>query len=361
MECSWKSNWEETKRHFLRWWNREGLVVGRWDGPPARIPHESVPDPGQPATPMEKYTDPVTRARRNHYSLSCMSFAGDVLPISNTAIGPGSLALFLGSEPGFSDRTVWYHPCFQSVADPETIPPLKFDPSNKWWKLSEATARECQKLARGKYVVGLPDLIENVDTLASLRDSQTLLMDMIERPDWVKRKVAEINQVWFEAFDRLYEICRLQDGSSVFWAYYLWGPGKVAKVQCDASSMFSPDMFKEIVVPSLTEQCDWLDHSIYHLDGTQCIGHLEHLLAIESLDAIEWTPQAGIESGGSPRWYDLYRRILRAGKSVQAVDVLPREVIPLLDAIGTKGVYVMIDCQTEDELEDGVKRARAHR
>ncbi len=43
------------------------------------------------------------------------------------------------------------------------------------------------------------------------------------------------------------------------------------------------------------------------------------LLAIEPLDAIEWTPQAGIEPGGNRRWHDLYRRILAAGKSVQVL------------------------------------------
>ena len=39
------------------------------------------------------------------------------------------------------------------------------------------------------------------------------------------------------------------------------------------------------------EQCRWLDHSLYHLDGTQALHQLPALLAIEELDAIEWTPQ----------------------------------------------------------------------
>ena len=356
MDCGWKKNWEETRRRFIEWWNREGLVIGMWGGPPAQKPHEAVPDPGKPASREALYTNPVFRARRNHYELSRTAFPAEVLAVSDTNLGPGSLATLLGSEPGFAERTVWYNPCIQHAENPESLPPLRFDPANKWWKLAEATARECQKLARGKYAVGLPDLIENIDTLASLRETQTLLLDMIERPDWVSRKVAEINQVWFEAFDRLYDIVKLEDGSSVFWAFYIWGPGKVAKVQCDASAMFSPDMFKQFVVPALAEQCQWLDYSMYHLDGTQCIGHLDHLLAIEPLDAIEWTPQAGIEGGGSPRWYDLYRRILKAGKSVQAVGVKPAEVVPLLDAIGRKGVYVMLDCETEQEVEDVVRQ-----
>jgi hypothetical protein len=166
-------------------------------------------------------------------------------------------------------------------------------------------------------------------------------MDMVERPEWVEQKVSEINAVWFKVYQRIYDIIKLEDGSSAFDAFRVWGPGKTAKVQCDASAMFSPDMYNRFVVPNLTKQCEWLDFSIYHLDGTQAMCHLDALLKIEALDAIEWTPQAGIEKGGNPRWFEMYRRVLDAGKSVQIIDVHKNEILPLLDAIGSQGVYLM--------------------
>jgi ABC-type sugar transport system ATPase subunit len=104
-------------------------------------------------------------------------------------------------------------------------------------------------------------------------------------------------------------------------------------------------------VPALTAQCKWLDHSLYHLDGTQAIVHLDTLLQIEPLDAIEYTPQAGIETGGHKRWHEMYRRILAAGKSVQVVNVEIPEVMPLLDALGPKGVYLLIQFKDEREAE----------
>ena len=55
--------------------------------------------------------------------------------------------------------------------------------------------------------------------------------------------------------------------------------------------------------------------------------------------------------GGSPRWFDLYRRILNAGKSVQAVGVAAHEVVPLLDAVGPKGLYVSTHCQSPEQAE----------
>ncbi len=338
----WKENWEDTKRHFTDWWNHKGLVVGMWGAPAAgKHVHEHVQDPPSPSSIRDAYTDPEARARRNHYELSRRTFPADTLPLSDTDMGPGSLATFLGAEPGFSPQTVWFEPCLETCESPEALPAFRFDDSNPWWRITEATLKACADLSAGKYLVGCPDLVENIDILAALRDPQTLMMDLVERPEWVEQKVAEINQVWFEAYQRIYDVIKLDDGSSAFGAFRLWGPGKTAKLQCDASAMFSPDMFNRFVLPSLTEQCEWLDFAVYHLDGTQAACHLDSLLQIEALDAIEWTPQAGIENGGHPRWFPLYRRILDAGKSVQIVDVATKDIPRILDAVGAEGVYIM--------------------
>ncbi|MDD5348782.1 MAG: hypothetical protein PHQ12_01095 [Chthoniobacteraceae bacterium] len=360
-ECAWKPNWEETKQHFTEWWRRDGLVISMWGAPPSDHPRSGPPAPERPATVAEAYTNNAWRVRKIHHDLSRSAFPADIVPIADTNLGPGSLATFLGAEPRFTPETVWYTPCMEGIDAPEDLPPLRFDPENRWWRLTEDLLRQSRAQAGTDYMVGCPDLVENIDILAALRDPQTVLLDMIERPDWVRAKLREINQVWFEAYRRIYDIIKLSDGSSACWAFYHWGPGKTAKVQCDLSAMFSPAMFAEIVLPSLTEQCEWLDHSVYHLDGTQALCHLDHLLGIGALDAIEWTPQAGIERGGSPRWYDLYRRILAAGKSVQIVDVMPEEVPPLLNAIGTKGVHILTQFRNEREAADLAARVKRPR
>jgi len=362
LQLAWKPDWQRSRRHFTGWWNREGLVVGMWGGVHADTPHEAVEHPER-VSPAEAafYTDAAARARRNHYRLSRQTFPLDMLPIADTMIGPGSLALCLGSEPEFAENTVWFGPVMERDEEPEKRGPLRFDPQNRWWKVHEATLRESASLARGKYLVGCPDLIENIDILASLRGTSQVFLDMLERPEWVSEKLHEINQAYFAVYDRIYEIIKLEDGSAAFEAYKLWGPGKTAKVQCDASTMFSPEMFRKFVVPLLREQCAYLDHSMYHLDGCEELRHLEALLEIEELDAIEWTPNANLPLGGDPRWYDLYRRILDAGKSVQAYLVWPREIVPLLDAVGPRGVYILGLFRDQAEAEAVAKEIEPYR
>jgi hypothetical protein len=373
MTCSWKDNWETTKEHFIGWWKHDDLILCGTPLPLAE-PRQPVADPGEAPDITYYYTRPEWKARWNHHRLAHQTFPAEVLPVANTDIGPGSLALYMGGEAVLADDTVWYKP----MIDPGTLrtqkfvgglrtqkfdgaPPLRFDPESPWWRIQEATLSACAELARGKYAVGCPDIIENIDIVAALRDPQTLLMDMIERPEWVLEKVEEVNQAFFEAYDRVYDIIKMEDGSSVFGAFRLWGPGKVVKVQCDASAMFSPRMFDRFVTPALTDQCEWLDCSMFHLDGHQCIPHLDLLLAIEPLDAIEWTPDPQVPSGGSPTWYPMYRKILEAGKSVQAIGVKPEEVLPLLDAVGGKGMYIMTTFYDEAHAEQLAKAVEPYR
>jgi hypothetical protein len=184
-------------------------------------------------------------------------------------------------------------------------------------------------------------MIENMDTLASLRGDTPLMFDLIERPEWVSEKLAEINQAYFAAFDLFFQRVKDEDGGNAFAAFCIWGPGRTAKLQCDISATFSAKMFRSFVQPHLAEQVRWLDYSLYHLDGTTCLQHVDALLEIEGLNAIEWTPQAGLAGGGSPTWYDLYRRIKKGGKGVQVIGAEDDEIIPLLDAIGPEGTFIL--------------------
>jgi hypothetical protein len=344
----WKDNWEESREHYCRWWARDGLVVV------PSVPHCAAPllpprdpdatDPGPPRDAATRHADPAFVTASSHWWLATGTLALDALPIGRVDLGPGSLALYLGSEPEFAHDTVWFHP-LQDQAGLEQ--PLRFDPANHWWRRQLSLVDAALAQSAGRYPIGFPDLIENLDVLASLRDAQALMMDLLERPEWVKQKMAELNGVYFEVFDALRARIGLLDGSNCFWAFHLWGPGRTAKVQCDALAMISPAMFDEFVKPALAEQCDWLDCAMFHLDGTQAIPHLPSLLTIPGLDAVEFTPQAGAEGGGHERWWPLYRQILAAGKSVQIVAVKPPEVAPLLDAIGHRGVYLHVDGITD--------------
>ncbi len=333
-----KKDWSAAKINHTAWWERKGLVVD------IRAPREYVggaaSEPVAPACLAEQYTNPVYRRDKGVYELCHTYFGGDALPLFEPILGPGSLGILLGSKPNFSKDTVWYEPC---IHDPEAYGPIRFDPvGNHWLKVHKEIIEQALAGTTGQFLVAMPDLIENLDTLAALRGTEELLMDLVERQDWVHARLAEINQAFFAAFETFYQVIKDDDGGNAYVCFRVWGKGKTCKVQCDFSCMISPAMFREFVSPYLAAQCEWLDYAMYHLDGTNALQHLDNLLQIEALDAIEWTPQSGKPGGGSAEWYDLYRKIKAGGKSVQAIGVAVEEVLPLLDAVGPEGMYVMV-------------------
>jgi hypothetical protein len=351
----WKANWAESRRHYLDWWQGKGLVVSMWDHlEQAGPPHEAVPPP-PPACDLQQYWfDPDWRAAHIHYRLAHSSFKADIPAVANTHLGPGSLAAILGAELEGSQDTIWIHP--RAGERDEIV----LDPDNRWWRLHLDLVRACKRLAGGRYYVGLPDLIEGLDTLAGLRGTQAVLLDTVDRPEELERQLQAVNDVWFEVFNRLYEVIN-EDGEMAFCYFSLWGPGKVAKLQSDISIMMSPPSFRQFVQPYLRQQCQWLDYSLYHLDGVGAIRHLDALLEIEELNAIQWTPGVGQPQGGDPRWYDLYKRIKAGGKAIMASWVEVDELQPLLDAVGPEGVHLLMHFETEHDIDRAMAIAAAYR
>lgn len=337
----WKTNWAETKEHFEQWWRRKGLVLGSWGTglKNPRPPHVAVTPPPAPASPEQRHTDPQFVAQNIRYEMAQKIWPADILPLCWPDIGTVSLAPYLGAIQEFADTNIWYHEC---IADPDTHPPLRFDAAHPACQLLETIVRETVAQSQGNYLVGMPAIIPNLDVLSELRGAAQLMTDLVDRAEWVHEKLQEIEAAYMLAFDRMYDLIKLDDGSMAFGYFMLWGQGKTGLLQCDVAAMISPRMFKRFVVPYLRQSCQFLQFSMFHVDGHQCLGHVDHLLDIEGLDAIEWTPDPQVPPGGDPYWYEMYRKILNAKKAVWVANIDVNDVVPLLDAIGGKGVYLNV-------------------
>jgi hypothetical protein len=351
----WKANWEESKPHYLDWWAGKGLVLGMWGSfDKAGAAHEVVPAP-PPARDLQQYWfDPDWRAANLHYQLSRSSLAADLLPVANTQLGPGSLAACLGSELEGTDDTIWIHP----RADQSDR--IVLDEDNSYLKLHLDLVSACKRLAQGRYFVGCPDLIEGLDTLASLYGTQPVLLDMVDRPEELERKLQAVNAIWFDVFERIYAIIN-EGGEMAFCYFSLWAPGRMAKLQSDISAMISPKNFRRFVQPYIRQQCQKLDFSMYHLDGVGAMRHLDALLEIAELNAIQWTPGVGQPQGGDPTWFPLYKRIRAAGKAVMPALVDVAELQPLLDEVGPSGVHLLMNFTCERDVEQALAIAQHYR
>ncbi|MBN2165922.1 MAG: hypothetical protein JW717_06570 [Marinilabiliaceae bacterium] len=351
---TWKDNFDESKKRYINWWNQKGMIISMWEHLEKEgAPYEQIATPAKAKDMHQFWFDPQWRAQNLHHQLSKSSFKADILPVANTHLGPGSLSAVLGAELDGGEDTIWIKHC-DDLGD-EII----FDENNKWWKLHLDLLKACRKNADGRYLVGCPDLIEGLDTLAGLKGPEAILMDMMMRPEVVEEQLQKVNDIYFKVFDRIYDIINV-DGEMAFCYFSIWGPGKVSKLQSDISIMFSEEDFRRFAQPYLREQCQKIDYTLYHLDGVDAIRHLDAILEIKELNAIQWTPGVGEPQGGDPRWYDLYNKILDNGKSIMANWVTLDELEPLLDNVGTDGLHINIDFKSEKDIDTAMKIAQKY-
>lgn len=352
---TWKENWEESRTNYLEWWSGKGLVVSMWehllkDGPP----HEHVPEP-EPAADLEQYWfDPEWRAGNIHYQLSRSSFMGDILPVANTHLGPGSLAAILGAELEPKKDTIWIRQRKCGELN------FNLDENNRYWKMHIDLLKACKNHSRDRYFVGCPDLVEGLDVLAGVKGTEQVLMEMILQPEMLEEQLRKVNEIYFEVFDRIYNIIG-EEGEMAFCYFSIWGPGKVSKIQSDISGMISEQDFRRFALPYFREQCKKIDYTLYHLDGVDALRHLDAILEIEELNVIQWTPGEGQPQGGDPVWYDVYKKILSSGKSVMPCWVKPHELKPLLDHVGNEGLNILMDFKSEKDIENALRIAEQYR
>ncbi len=352
MNTTWKKNLDETKQHYIDWWNHRGIVLNMWEHFQQGVtPHADIPEPKPYRDLDQRWFDPEWRAEYLDWYVAHSSLKADILPVANTQLGPGSLAAILGGVFEGGEDTIWIHP--RPVVDGSAIDEITFDPNHPNWLLHKDLLKACKQKAQGHYYVGMPDLMEGLDVLAAIKGTDKVLLDTVMQPEVLEHQMQQINDIYFRVFDELYDIIR--EGDEMAFCYFSsWAPGKMSKLQSDISTMISVDDYRRFVQPFIREQCQKIDYTLYHLDGVGAMHHLDALLEIKELNAIQWTPGVGEPQGGSPKWYDLYKKILAGGKSIMACWVTLDELRPLLDNIGGDGVHIEMDFHNEQEVEQAL-------
>lgn len=311
-ELLYRPDMDGVRQRMKVWW--EGGDLGR----PAlllSVPRHdllgTVPQLPTPPGWTTHYSTKDFAYRLNLAERACLDryYLGEAVPKVSPDLGPGCLALYLGCHGVEGEDTVWFEPC---ISDPERFQ-FERGPDNFYWDYTLRLAREQLRIGRGKFLLQFPDLIEGLDILAAMRGTEQMLFDLVERPEWVHASLRRITDHYFLCYDVLYELLRDEAGGSVYW---IWGPGRTAKLQCDISAMLGPEIFREFMTPVLREMCQRIAYPLYHLDGPSAIVHLEQLLSIPQLRVVQWTPGAAAEPAWHARWWPLYHKTLDAGKNV---------------------------------------------
>ncbi|MBS6195062.1 MAG: trimethylamine corrinoid protein 2 [Clostridiales bacterium] len=339
-------DWEKKKEKFMEFWNRENhdrpllfITAPKDDMEPAPVSNHG--------TLKERWMDTEFVLEMANWRMQNTAYFGEAFPALNPDLGPDFFAACYGTELNFGENTSWSIP-WMSDGDVEVCKGFQVNQENEYYKKMLEITKAAVEDGKGKYLVGITDLHPGGDGLVSMRGPQNLCYDTLDYPEFIKEGVMHLLPGFQKIYDELYELTtKYQEGSTCWMG--LWYPGKWYPVSCDFSCMVSKDMYEELLAEEIEKETEWLDASMYHLDGPDALKHLDRILQMPHLNGVQWVYGAGNPTAS--HWIPEIKKIQAAGKCVQ-INVVPEELETMLKELPPEGLMYMIEAESERQARE---------
>ena len=355
MSLEYKPDWERAKENLRAWW--AGEDVGRCalavTAPRSKAPDEPPPTP--PEKVEDYWLDIDYHIAYCEWAMRRTFYGGAAMPNWNGGYaGWNAHPTYLGCPVSLDETTGWWDPILvsESLRDYDYTE-LVIDAENRYWRRAREMLTAAVQWAGGKCVVGVGAIGGCGDTLAALRDSMRLLIDVSDCPEYVRDFEFHLMRQWAELYDELYAITHEVSEGSTCWND-IWAPGKYYVAHCDFSYMISPRMFRELFLPVIEWQTRFLDCCIYHVDGIAAFAHVPALCELPGLRALQIVPGAG--KPGALHYMDMLREIQAAGKGLE-LHLTPDEVGTALEYLDPQHLFIRTYCPTEEQARRLIREA----
>jgi len=348
-----KPDFDECVARIYAWY--EQAIVDR---PPVRFHHHNVEYerhrtmPGPWKTAEERWLDVDFQVETFVASLEGATLLGETFPVFWPNLSAVVYNLFLGQAAEFDDVTAWTHPC---IDDLDNLPELKVQREGIYFRAVEALTCRALELAEGEFLVGYTDMYAGIDCTMGLRGAEQMCLDLVTYPEQIKgpidRAFAEYEQVYGHFDDRL----KAHDQLSVAWMN-LPSFETFNVLACDYAVNISPIHFDEFCMPIIRREADLFKHNVFHMDGPGVAEHVESILSLPNLAAVQWVQGYGRDKP-IMQWVPLIERIQQAGKSV-IVDLGLEELDEFMKRVDPVGIMLWLPAEPKGQPEvlDKVKK-----
>lgn len=315
-----------------------GQPVQAYDGP-------------MPDSLLERDLWPDTHRARTRQAAGDFHYLAEAMPGHYLVWGSllTTLAVLAGGEYEYHE-SAWIKP----IADILDRPLPKFDPaSREACMISRAYQAAREGCPDGQFVTP-PLMMDGLSTLGMFRGFEELCTDLLDRPDWVKAWSARLTDMYIEIYEHYYRQLGYERSLCFFGPMAM---GRSEGVQCDFAVHLSPAMFEEFALPDLRRTTDYLDRSLYHLDGTCQLRFLDHLRACPKLTGIQWNPET---TELCPlKWIHAFREIRRRDFCLM-ISCTVDDALEVTRQIGPDGLFFMLPpFASLDEAHQAIEKFEA--
>lgn len=350
----YKQDIEKVKERFDCFWGNEyagralvAVTAPKQPGVNISMFHNSdIQMYKEPERLKEYWENPHTIYQNNINRIENTYYAGEAFPVIFQNFGTSGHCNYIGAKPVYGNDTIWFDKGYSRLD--EITGEISTPAYKRHIKLTEYLSNN----ADDKYFIGMPDNTGTIDAIAHVFGSAELLLEMYENPVEVIKVINNVNRIWRKTSEKFYKIAEsVNKGGAHAWMYLL-APGRLQHMQCDLSVMISPVMYERFVIPELEYQMKWIDFPVYHFDGIEQERHLNHLLSLKKLMAIQWTEVAGQAS--PTKYIPVLKRMQQAGKRL-IIMCSKNDIVTLLENLSSKGLYLNLSADSPDEADEIVR------
>jgi hypothetical protein len=298
----------------------------------------------------DKWFDEEYQIEKFIKSIKNKSFIGETFPIYWPNLGPNIYASFYGCPVEFGEVTSWANHTIDTL---DGFKDIKLNTNNDYFKKIESMTKLALEKCKGKYMVGYTDLHPGMDFIAAWMGTENLCMEFYDNPEMLKEVTSLSINDFQSVYDHFDAMLKRHNQLSVTWMG-IPSFGKMHIPSCDFSSMISTDLFEEYCLPILKQEVKGMTHNIFHLDGKGVARHIDKILEVDEIQAIQWVQGLG-EDAPILQWLPLIKKIQAAGKSV-VVDLSKDELEEFISNIRPEGLLLCIASDNEDEQQQILKR-----
>jgi len=224
---------------------------------------------------------------------------------------------------------------------------LDFSPENPWRRKYLDFVAALTDRYRNRVPVGQPILRGVSDMIASLRGSQQMIFDFYDSPDLFQKLARKCTGFFIGLVRDHQKITGPFAGGYMIEQFSLWAKDRIVRMQEDASALFSPDLYVQLLQEEDRKQAAAFPYSLIHLHASSLF-LLDRILDVEALNCIQINKDTG---GTQIEWELPYfrmvqergRRLLIRGKlTLEDLDLLRKNLSP-------RGLYLQVVVESPEE------------
>ena len=225
---------------------------------------------------------------------------------------------------------------------------VRLDPANPWLRKYLEFIDALVRASAGEFPVSHSAEIGPTDIHGMLRGHTESILDLTDEPEKSACLLAQLGEIFRQVTEEAWKRIPRFHGGWFDAQYSLWAPGPIARLQEDASAVYSPRLYREFVQPVDRRLAAYFASSFIHLHSTSMF-LLDAILEIEEIHCYEINQDAL----GPPlrEMVPHFAKVQRAGKPLLVRgSFTPEELRLLTGSLEPRGLFLLIMAERMEEV-----------